>query len=278
MFSRKTMVIAGLVLIVVVNGIVFSYNYMRKSSFYPAAVETALFFIGPFQEGVSRSTGFAEKVWTRYFSLVSTAKENEVLRRKLAETEYTVHMYREEMMLNARMASFFEFSGDVAYETVVADVVGRDPSAWFQSLVINKGKAHGVRIGQPVMVPEGIVGQVIGVSGRYAKVLLIIDRNNAVDALVQRTRARGIVRGLSSNVCHFEFALHKADITTGDIVITSGFDGVYPKGLRVGRVSQIIRRSAGIFQDIEITPFVDFSRLEEVIVILNPPVIDIMDD
>ena len=83
-----------------------------------------------------------------------------------------------------------------------------------------------------------------------------------------------MVRGLSGNVCHFEFALHKADIDTGDTIITSGLDGVYPKGLPVGRVSRSIRRSSGIFQEVEITPFADFHRLEEVLVILDPPDID----
>ncbi len=278
MFSRKTLVIAGLLLLVAVNGIVFSYNYIRKSSFYPAAVETALFFAGPLQEGVSRTTGFAENIWYGYFNLVSAARENEKLRRQLSEAMQQVHLCREEALLNARIESFLEFKEETEYETVVADVVGREPSAWFQSIIINKGKADGLRIGLPVMIPDGIVGQVSGVSGHYAKVLLIIDRNNSVDTLVQRTRARGVVRGLSSSVCNFEFALHKADITTGDIVITSGLDGIFPKGLRVGRVSKIIRRSSGIFQDIEITPFVDFARLEEVLVILDPPEIDIPDN
>ncbi|MGM0402758.1 MAG: rod shape-determining protein MreC [Thermodesulfobacteriota bacterium] len=275
MFSRKTLVIAGLLLLVAVNGVVFSYNYMRKSSFYPAAVETALFFVGPLQDGVSRVTGFAGNVWSRYFMLVTASMENETLRRELAEVRHELHLCREETLLRDRVESFLEFKEDTEYEMVVADVVGREPSAWFESIIINKGKADGVKTGLPVMVPEGIVGQVSGVSGHYAKVLLIVDRNNAVDTLVQRTRARGIVRGLSSNACRFEFALHKADITTGDIVITSGLDGIFPKGLRVGRVSKIIRRSSGIFQEIEIAPFVDFSRLEEVMVIINPPDIDL---
>ncbi len=278
MFSRKTLVIAGLLLLVAVNGIVFSYQYMRQSAFYPAAVETALFFVGPLQDGISRTTGFAEKFWSRYFMLVSASMENENLRQELAEVRHELHLCREETLLNARLESFLEFKENAAYEMVVADVVGREPSAWFESIIINKGKADGVRTGLPVMIPDGIVGQVSGVSGHYAKVLLIIDRSNAVDTLVQRTRARGVVRGLSSNVCNFEFALHKADITTGDIVITSGLDGIFPKGLRVGRVSKIVRRSSGIFQEIEIVPFVDFSRLEEVMVILNPPEIDLSEN
>lgn len=278
MFSRKTLVIAGLLFLLAVNSVVFSYNYIRKSSFYPAAVETVLFFVAPLQEGVSNTTGFVENVWSRYFSLVGAAKENERLRRELAEARHKAHLCKENTLLNARLESFLDFEEDVAYETAIADVVGREPTAWFQSIIINKGKTDGVSAGLPVMVPEGIVGQVSGVSGHYAKVLLLIDRNSAVDTMVQRTRARGIVRGLSSSVCNFEFALHKADITIGDIVITSGLDGIFPKGLRVGRVSKIIRRSSGIFQEIEITPSVDFNRLEEVMVILDPPVIDILEE
>ena len=275
MFSKKTIVIAGVVLLVTINGIVISFNYIRKSSLHPAAVETVLLFVAPIQESVTLISGFAGNMWSRYFNLASAARENEKLHRKLAEAQHQIHMCRENELLNARLESFFEFREDVAHETVIADVVGREPSAWYQSIIINKGKAEGVEIGLPVIVPEGIVGQVTGVSGRYAKVLLIIDRSNAVDAMIQRTRARGIVHGLSGNVCHFEFALRKADIQTGDIVITSGFDGIFPKGLRVGRVSRILRRSSGIFQEIEIAPFVDFHRLEEVMVILNPPEIDV---
>lgn len=277
MFSKKTMLIAGLLFIVGVNAVVFSFNYLRKSAVYPATVETVLFFVAPVQEGVSRITGFTENTWSRYFDLVSTEKENEQLRRELAEAQHEIHLLRESHFLNERLDFFLEFREKTTYETAIADVVGRDPSAWYKSVIINKGKAHGVKTGLPVVVPEGIVGQVTGVSSRYAKVLLLIDRNNAVDAIVQRTRARGIVRGLSASECHFEFALRKEDIRIGDTIITSGFDGVFPKGFRVGRVSKLIKRSAGIFQEIEITPFVDFHRLEEVMVLLDPPVINIPD-
>lgn len=275
MFSKKTIVIAGLMFLVALNGMVFSFNYIRKSAFYPAAVETALFFTSPLQEGVSRTTGFAENVWSRYFSLVSTARENERLRRQLAETKNQLHLMREIALHQDRLESMLSFKADLAHETIIADVVGRESSAWYQSVVINKGRADGVEIGYPVIIPEGVVGRVTGVSNRYAKVQLMIDRNSALDAMVQRTRARGIVQGLSSSVCQFEFALHRADIGTGDIVITSGYDGVFPKGLRVGRVSKIVKRRSGVFQEIEITPFVDFHRLEEVMVMLDTPVIDI---
>jgi rod shape-determining protein MreC len=100
--------------------------------------------------------------------------------------------------------------------------------------------------------------------------MLIIDRNSAVDALVQRSRARGIIKGASADQCRFEFVLRKNDVQVGDTVVASGFDSVYPKGLRIGYVSDLSERSADIFYEITVTPFVDFEKLEEVLVILRP--------
>ena len=123
----------------------------------------------------------------------------------------------------------------------------------------------------PVVVAEGIVGQVMDVSDRYAKVLLLIDQDSAVDALVQRSRARGVIKGDDEGRCTFQYVLRKDDIGVGDIVVSSGLDGVFPKGLRVGHVSEVVRRNAGLFQDVVITSFVDFEKLEEVLVVLTEP-------
>jgi rod shape-determining protein MreC len=137
-------------------------------------------------------------------------------------------------------------------------------------VIIDKGSSDGLQKGLPVVLPTGIAGQVIEVSGRYAKVMLIIDRNSAVDALVQRSRARGIIKGASADRCRFEFVLRKHDVQIGDTVIASGLDGVYPKGLRIGRVTDLSERSSDIFYEIMVTPFVDYEKLEEVLVILRP--------
>jgi rod shape-determining protein MreC len=153
---------------------------------------------------------------------------------------------------------------------VAAEVIAKDPSGWFKTVIIDKGSLDGLQKGLPVVLPTGIAGQVIEVSGRYAKVMLIIDRNSAVDALVQRSRARGIIKGESADQCRFEFVLRKHDVQIGDTVIASGLDGVYPKGLRIGRVSDLIQSSSDIFYEITVTPFVDYEKLEEVLVILQP--------
>lgn len=274
MFSKKTIVVAVAIALVVLNGVVFSFNYIRKSSFQTAAVQTVLFFIGPLQESVTRTVRFAEDIWIHYFFLVSTARENENLRRKLALVEQQINSCHEISLANARLKQLLNFKSSTDCDMVAAEVVAMDPSPWYRTVIINKGVIDGVEKGFPVVVPEGIVGKVIGVSGNYAKVQLIIDRNSATDAMDQRTRARGILDGLSSQECSFEYALRKLDISVGDVVITSGFDGIFPKGLPIGRISKVIRRNSGIFQEIKVTPYVDFDKLEEVLVILNPPEIE----
>ena len=119
----------------------------------------------------------------------------------------------------------------------------------------------------PVVVPEGVVGQVVDVSVGYSKVLLLIDPNSAIDALCQRTRARGIIKGGSNKKCAFEYVLRKNDVRVGDVILSSGLDGVYPKGIRIGRVSSVVKRNSGIFQTVEVEPYVNFDKLEEVLVV-----------
>jgi rod shape-determining protein MreC len=110
---------------------------------------------------------------------------------------------------------------------------------------------------------------VIEVSKHYSKVMLITDRNSAVDALVQRTRARGVIKGESTDRCRLDYVLRKNDVRIGDTIVSSGLDGVYPKGLRIGQVSEVIEHDGDIFHEIIITPFVDFEKLEEVLVVLE---------
>ncbi|MFH2065217.1 MAG: rod shape-determining protein MreC [Pseudomonadota bacterium] len=223
--------------------------------------------IAPFQDMVTASIEFIRDIWRHYFYLVSAAKENVALKKLLNQALEKNHQLVEIELSNQRLRKFLNFQKTRTIQTVSAEVVGRDPSPWFKSVIIDKGEADGIQKGCPVVVPEGITGQVISASAHYAKVLLIIDRNSAVDALVQRSRARGIIRGMASESCSFYYVLRKDDIRVGDEVISSGIDGVYPKGLRIGYVSGVIRRNSGMFQEVDVTPHVDFEKLEEVLVI-----------
>ncbi len=118
-----------------------------------------------------------------------------------------------------------------------------------------------------VLAPEGIVGRVVENYPQYAKVMLIVDRKSGADAVVQRSRVRGILQGKGGNRCSLDFVPKSADVQTGDLVLASGLGGIYPKGLVFGKVTAANKKNPGVFQEIEVTPATDLSALEEVLVI-----------
>ncbi len=179
------------------------------------------------------------------------------------------NQWRETEMANTRLRNLIDFQKNISERVMAAEVVGKDPSTWFKTVIIDKGEVDGLFKGLPVVISQGIVGQVIEVSNHYSKVMLIIDSNSAVDSLVQRTRARGVIKGASTDQCRLDYVLRKNDVRIGDTIVSSGLDGVYPKGLRIGYVSQVIEHDADIFHEVIISPFVDFEKLEEVLVILE---------
>lgn len=229
----------------------------------------AMASIVPFQEGVTRTMYFCGRIWHQYFYLVGVREECNRLKGVLAKVHIEISRYQESELACQRLRKLLEMKSELPHSMLPAKVVGLDPSGWFKSVFVNRGARDGLSKGMAVIAAEGVVGRIIGVSDRYAKVLFIIDPNSAIDALVQRTRSRGIVEGETSESCRFKYIVRKADIETGDTVISSGLDGLFPKGLRVGSISEISRPSSGLFQEVKIRPFVDFTRLEEVLVILE---------
>ncbi len=266
MFSKKMVMIVGVVALIAVNIIILTVNTKQAQPSYGLGRVT-LSLLGPFQEIVTHTTRFFRGIWSHYFDLVSASMENEQLRHELNQALEDRNLYNETLLANIRYRNLLNFQQYMAEPTLAAEVVGRDPSPWFKTIIVNKGSEDGVQQGAPVVVPEGIVGLVVEVAPRYAKVLLIIDQNSAVDGLVQRTRSRGVVKGDPGGDCIFKYVLRKHDVSLGDTVVSSGIDGVFPKGLRVGRVSEIVKLNAGIFQEIVVTPYVDFEKLEEVLIV-----------
>jgi rod shape-determining protein MreC len=269
MFSKKLVLIIGVIVLIAVNIIVLSVNSRRYTSF--GLERVAISFVSPFQELITRTIRFTKDIWQHYFDLVTVARENQILRSELNQASENSNQWHETELANARLRNLLDFQKNISEQVVAAEVIGKDPSAWFKTVIIDKGKADGLTKGLPVVMPQGIAGQVIETARHYSKVMLIIDRNSAVDALVQRTRARGIIKGESTDQCRLEYVLRKKDVRIGDIIVSSGSDGVYPKGLRIGRVSEVIEHDADIFHEVFITPFVDFEKLEEVLVVIDVP-------
>lgn len=225
---------------------------------------------GPFQESFDRVIDAAAGLWGHYLYLVDTSadnlellEENRALRALLTQSD-------EIRLENGRLRLLLDFKETQELVTVPAQVIAEDTSSWSRTVTINKGRDQGVLEGMPVVVAEGVVGRVVRSSPRFARVLLITDASSAVASLLQDNRARGVCRGQGEQLV-FDFVLRQEEVAVGDRVVTSGMGGVFPKGLVVGNVKSIDRQEFGLFQDIEVTPSVDFSHLEEVMILLRSP-------
>ena len=225
----------------------------------------------PVQKVVWGIIGGVGSVWRGYFYLVGLEKENKDLKRELQELKLQMNRYREADLANERLRALLNFKKSIATPLLPAQLVAFDPSGWFQTILIDKGRNDGVVLDMAVVSAEGLVGRVIGVGNHHAKVLLILDGNSAVDAYIQRSRARGVLVGLGRELCLLKYVQRNEDVQVGDKVISSGMGGVFPKGLLVGTVQEVVRGSSGLFQRVEVEPAVNFSRLEEVLVVIQPP-------
>jgi len=269
MFSRKTVLILAGILLLTVNLVMLAVTTRRPAASGLGRMMIA--FVAPFQELATHVVKTVQDSWWRYFFLVSVARENQLLLQQLAESQQSIIQQRELELENQRLRELLGFKRALPAPVIAAEIIGKDPSAWFKTVIIDKGSTDGLRRGLPAVSSLGVVGQIIEVSARQSRLMLIIDRNSGADALVQRTRARGIVKGTSQDDCYLDYVLHGDDVRVGDLVVSSGFDGVYPKGLLIGTVTAVDFKGGDFFKDVQITPAVDFDKLEEVLIILESP-------
>ena len=258
-------IIIGVGLFIAINFTVITMT-SRQSLPVSGLERFAISVLSPFQFMVTQTVGFTQSVWRTYFSCVLAEEENQVLRRELAQASEIRNRYRELELENARLKKFVNFTASVPATYVAAQVIARDPSPWFKTIVIDKGTKDGLTKGSPVLVSEGIVGQIIQVANGFSRVLLITDRNSAVDALVQDTRVRGMVKGNNEDTCSFVYTLRKDEVKPGEMIVSSGLDQVFPKGLAIGKILEVKKEHSQLFQDITIETSVDFDKLEEVLV------------
>ena len=203
----------------------------------------------------------------RYIAFWGLREENERLRRRLLELEAERGRFLEAEATNARLRALLELKSSLASSSVSATVIGHSASGWFRSITIDKGSQGGVRKGMAVVTPLGVVGQVTAVASQSSKVLLLTDQNSAVDVIDQRSRAQGIVSGSLEDDAVMKYVKRSEDVQVGDRLITSGLDGIYPKGFPVGVVSKLSKKGYGLFQTVEVTLAANPSRIEEVQVI-----------
>lgn len=208
-----------------------------------------------------------EEVVKDYVWLKNLRNENEDLKRQVAELEGKIASYHEAYIENLRLRRLLDFKSTTKAETVAAQVIMHDLTGWFQTLMIDKGFRDGVAPDMPVVNDEGMIGRVLDVSDRNCRVLLITDPGSSVDAIIQRNRVRGILSGKDASGCVLKYVRGNLDVQVGDLVVSSGKDGLYPKGLRLGVVQGVFKDPVDLFQKIDVKPLVRLSALEEVLII-----------
>jgi rod shape-determining protein MreC len=223
----------------------------------------------PVQRALALPVDFVRGAWRRTAALVDVEHENVALRRAVSRLEEENLQLREALVAGGRLARIAEMREDFEVPMLPAELVGSDVSPWFRSVLLDRGRSDGVYSGMPVISEQGLAGLVVATSRGGAKTMLLLDRQTVVDATVQRSRARGIVRGRGDDTLHFEFVARGGDVRPGDIVITSGLDGVHPKGLRVGTVTEVEPPGSKLLRTAVVAPAVDFGRLEQVFVMLR---------
>jgi len=209
----------------------------------------------------------ARQLLSNYILLVGVKKKNLELQKSI-DLLLEQNMRMKELLLeNNRLRKLLFLKKHSSAKLVSAEIIGRDPIGWFKAVTINKGGRAGIKSNQAVTTHQGIVGRILDVAADTSKVLLITDINSSVDSLVQRTRARGIVEGRASNLCELKYVSSSDDVRPGDLVVTSGLCGIFPKGLTIGKVTHVEKDSFDLFQYVELTPGARLNKLEEVCIL-----------
>jgi rod shape-determining protein MreC len=222
----------------------------------------------PVQRAVAFPAEVVRGAWGRYAALVGVNEENAALQSEVARLREENLQLREALVAGGRLERIAEMRDDFEVPMLPAELIGSDVSPFYHSVLLDRGRSDGVRSGMPVISESGLVGLVVATSSGASKTMLLLDRQIAIDATVQRSRARGILRGRGGDAPEFEFVARGSDVEVGDLLITSGLDGVYPKGLLIGRVARL-EPAGELLQLAEVEPAVDFGRLEQAFVMLR---------
>lgn len=224
------------------------------------------------QRGTSSVTGTGLGVWQRYLALRDLRAENDALKAQVAALEVSMQQQRALALRGQRLEQLLQLKEQMHERTVPADVIGGDATAYFHTVTIDRGTNDGVQADLAVIASKGVVGRVVGSPSPWAaRVQLLQDRYAAVGGLVERSRTGGVVVGdPDGSGLRMEYVSNLSDIQPGDVVITSGIEGIYPKGYVIGTVESV-SKSAGLYLDVQIRASVDFSALEEVLVVIDRP-------
>jgi len=256
----------SLIILIILSLGVFSYS-VRRSTETGFARRVVLEAMAPLQSLINDSVGSLADLWNRYLLLIRLEEENRSLRKEVALLRDQVVQYREGFAEAQRLKRLLALDGQFSRKTVAARVIDKPPVSVFNTITISKGSVHGLRAGLPVLTDQGVVGRIMETAWHASRVLLLVDGNSNIDALIQGSRTQGILQGYRSTGCRMKYVPKTEQVKAGDIVLSSGLGGTFPKGLILGVVAKVDRGDGGLFQRIDVTPAVDLRDIEEVVVL-----------
>jgi rod shape-determining protein MreC len=226
-----------------------------------------LLSISPFIQITAAGVGGVRRVWRDYVDLRHLRVENTRLRQESVALQRRIDRLEEQALETQRLQRLLALRQTTQAQFLAARVVGKDATNWFKTILVDRGSLEGLRRDLPVLGPDGLVGRVVEVTPTSAKVQLVTDPVSSVGGLIQRTRVTGIVSGNLGAGARVRYLPLMAEVAVGDEVVTSGMGGVFPKGIPVGRITAVERKSGALFQEATLQPAVDLSRLEEVVIL-----------
>ena len=258
--------------IILTSALLLSFLLMTLQVRHETAVVTftrqaLLFAFSPFIKVTAASIHGVTSVWQDYVDLRTVREENKRLQLEVSTLKRRLDQLQEQALETQRLQRLLAMRDSSQAEFLTARVVGKDATNWFKTILLDCGSMEGVRRDQPVLAPNGLVGRVVEVTPTSARVQLFTDAVSAVGGLIQRTRVTGIVSGNLGAGTRIRYLPLMGDVVVGDEVVTSGMGGVFPKGIPIGRIATVERKSGALFQEATLTPAVDLSRLEEVLIL-----------
>jgi len=267
LFPRKNrpVIIISLVALLTVVLLIYGARHPSESGFLRKLVlETS----APLDHFFRAPINAVQQVWQRHIFLIGLGDDNRRLRKENDQLTNQVVQYREAYYESLRLQKLLGLRDGLKFATVPARVIGSDQKSVLKTILVNRGTAHGLRKDLPVITDQGVVGRIIETSWHVSRVLLLTDANSNIDALIQSNRVQGILQGADATGCVLKYIPKTEDIKVGDVVLSSGLALTFPKGLLLGVVTRADKKDSGLFQKIDVTPAADFSRLEEVLVLV----------
>jgi rod shape-determining protein MreC len=242
-----------------------TYQGIKKDAIF--STDLPIYPLVILERGISTLTGGIRDFFASYIFLAGKERENRMLAEQVKRIEQEKDLFLEAKLENDRLRDLLELKSRRSDYVTTAEVFARDPTNWFQSLWIDKGRDDGVSKDMIAVTATGVVGKVHRVLKDNANIILLTDINSSVAARIQSSRVEGILQGSGDDKCYLEYVFQDSDVSVGDRIITSGLDGIFPEGLRIGSITDVKKKSGDLFYVIEITTSQNLNSVEEVVIL-----------